>query len=67
MGSLPATYDSQGNLEPVGQGSLIILDRNGNVVDTISDSQFLENPRDLTVNDQGVRPRCLSPMCLTAW
>ena len=53
VGSLPATYDSQGNLESVGQGSLIILDRNGNVVDTISDSQFLDGPWDLTVNDQG--------------
>ena len=38
VGSVPATYDSQGNLESVGQGSLMILDRNGNVVTTISDS-----------------------------
>ena len=53
VGSVPATYDSQGNLESVGQGSLMILDRNGNVVDTISDSQFLDGPWDLTVNDQG--------------
>src|SRR5271157_2329536 len=53
VGSVPATYDSQGNLQSVGQGSLMILDRNGNVVTTISDSLFLDGPWDLTVNDQG--------------
>ena len=53
VGNLPATYDSQGNLVSVGQGSLLIIDRNGNVVGTISDSQFLDGPWDLTVNDQG--------------
>ena len=30
VGGVPATYDSQGNLVSVGQGSLMILDRNGN-------------------------------------
>ncbi len=53
VGSVPATYDSQGNLESVGQGSLMILDRNGNVVTTISNSSLLDGPWDLTVNDQG--------------
>ena len=52
VGSVPATYDSQGNLVSVGEGSLMILDRNGNVVTTISDSLFLDGPWDLTVNDQ---------------
>ena len=37
----------------VGQGSLLILDRNGKVVTTLSDSLFLDGPWDLTVNDQG--------------
>jgi uncharacterized protein (TIGR03118 family) len=53
VGSVPATYDSHGNLVSVGQGSLLILDRDGNVVTTISDSALLDGPWDLTVNDQG--------------
>jgi uncharacterized protein (TIGR03118 family) len=53
VGNLPATYDSNGNLVSVGQGSLRILDRNGNVVTTLTDSQLLDGPWDLTVNDQG--------------
>ena len=53
VGNVPGTYDSQGNLVSVGQGSLTILDRNGKVVTTISDSLFLDGPWDLTVNDQG--------------
>jgi uncharacterized protein (TIGR03118 family) len=53
VGSLPATYDSMGNLTSIGQGSLLILDRNGNVVNTLSDSTFLDGPWDLTVNEQG--------------
>jgi uncharacterized protein (TIGR03118 family) len=53
VGSVPATYDSKGNLVSVGQGSLLILDRNGNVVTTLSDSLLLDGPWDLTVNDQG--------------
>ena len=55
VGSVPATYDSQGNLVSVGQGSLMILDRNGNVVTTLSDPKLLDGPWDLTVNDQGDR------------
>ena len=53
VGNVPATYDSQGNLVSVGQGSLTILDRNGNVVTTISDPTLLDGPWDLTINDQG--------------
>ncbi len=53
VGNLPTTYDSQGNVTSIGQGSLRILDRNGNVVTTLSDSLFLDGPWDLTVNDQG--------------
>ncbi len=53
VGNLPATYDSSGNLVSVGQGSLRILDSKGNVVTTLSDSQLLDGPWDLTVNDQG--------------
>jgi hypothetical protein len=34
-------------------GSLLILDHNGKVVTTLSDSTLLDGPWDLTVNDQG--------------
>ena len=53
VGNVPATYDSKGNLVSVGQGSLRILDSKGHVVTTLSDSQLLDGPWDLTVNDQG--------------
>jgi uncharacterized protein (TIGR03118 family) len=53
VGSVPAAYDSQGHLVSVGQGSLLILDRNGKVVSTLRDSRLLDGPWDLTVNDQG--------------
>lgn len=35
------------------QGSLLILDSNGNVVSTLSDSSLLDGPWNLAVNDQG--------------
>jgi hypothetical protein len=53
VGNLPATYDSSGNLLSIGQGSLLILDKSGNVVTTLTDSALLDGPWDLTVNDQG--------------
>ncbi len=53
VGNVPGTYDSSGNLLSVGQGSLRVLDRTGKVVATLSDSQFLDGPWDLTVNDRG--------------
>ena len=53
VGNVPATYNSQGNLVTVGQGSLRILDRTGKVVDTLSDPNLLDGPWDLTINDQG--------------
>jgi uncharacterized protein (TIGR03118 family) len=55
VGNLPATYDSHGNLQSIGQGSLLIIDKNGNVVKTLSDPSLLDGPWDLTVNDQGSR------------
>jgi hypothetical protein len=36
-----------------GPGSLLILDRNGKVVETLSDPELLDGPWDLTVYDQG--------------
>lgn len=35
------------------QGSLLMLDANGNVVSTLSDSALLDGPWDMAVNDQG--------------
>jgi uncharacterized protein (TIGR03118 family) len=53
VGSVPATYDSMGNLLKVGQGSLLILDKSGNVVTTLTDAKLLDGPWDLTINDRG--------------
>ncbi len=53
VGNVPATYDSDGNLVSVGQGSLLILDRSGNLVETLSNAELLDGPWDLTINDQG--------------
>jgi uncharacterized protein (TIGR03118 family) len=53
VGNLPATYDSSGNLLSIGQGSLLILDKSGNVVTTLTDSALLDGPWDLTIHDQG--------------
>ena len=53
VGNLPATYDGSGNLLSIGQGSLLILDKSGNVVTTLTDSALLDGPWDLTINDQG--------------
>jgi hypothetical protein len=55
VGNLPATYDANGHLLSIGQGSLQIIDKNGNVVKTLSDPSLLDGPWDLTVNDQGAR------------
>ena len=53
VGSVPASYDDTGNLVSIGQGSLMILDKSGNVVMTLTDSELLDGPWDLTINDQG--------------
>jgi len=50
VGNVPTT---NGTFATIQQGSLLILDRNGNLVSTLSDSALLDGPWDLTVNDQG--------------
>ena len=54
VGNVPST-DLSGvcAADTVGQGSLIILDRHGKVVKTLTSTQFLDGPWDLTVHDEG--------------
>jgi hypothetical protein len=35
------------------QGSLLVIDRNGNLVTTLANAAFLDGPWDLTINDMG--------------
>jgi hypothetical protein len=55
VGNVPASYDSNGNLISVGQGSLLILDRFGRQVAGLSDPRLLDGPWGLTINDRGNR------------
>lgn len=50
VGSVPTL---SGNVVPPGQ--LLILDRNGNVVETLSDVTVLDGPWDLTISEDGDR------------
>jgi uncharacterized protein (TIGR03118 family) len=51
VGSVP-TDPTTGAIIP-GGGSLLILDANGTVVKMLTDSDLLDSPWDLTINDQG--------------
>ena len=50
VGNVPTTDGTFGTIQP---GSLQILNSSGTVVKTLTDSTFLAEPWDLTVNDQG--------------
>jgi hypothetical protein len=50
VGNIPTT---DGTGATAQQGSLLILDKNGNTVTTLTDANMLNGPWDLTVNDQG--------------
>jgi hypothetical protein len=50
VGNVPTT---DGTSDTVQQGSLLILDKNGNLVTTLTDADLLNGPWDLTINDQG--------------
>jgi len=50
VGSLPTT---DGSCATIGQTSLLIIDRNGNGVATLTDASLLNGPWDLTIQDQG--------------
>ena len=59
VGNVPSTgglgaCTQDGNVEQgVEQGSLIFLDKNGNLVKTLSNATFLDGPWDLTIDDEG--------------
>jgi len=61
VGNLPSTDGSgscvaeSGPNANVGQGSLIILNRHGKVVKTLTSEEFLNGPWDLTIRDEGER------------
>jgi hypothetical protein len=51
VGNLPST---NGSFHTVSQGSLQVIDRNGNLVKPpLMDAQFFGSPWDLTINDEG--------------
>jgi uncharacterized protein (TIGR03118 family) len=50
VGNVP-TQD--GTFDTIGQGSLLVLDSSGNLVETLSNSRLLDGPWDLAINDQG--------------
>ena len=50
VGNVPTTDGTSATVMP---GSLLVLDMNGNVVETLSDNQLLDGPWDLAVNDHG--------------
>src|SRR5215469_8574209 len=50
VGSVPTT---DGTCNTIGQTSLLIIDRNGNLVTTLTDPVLLNGPWDLTIHDQG--------------
>jgi hypothetical protein len=49
VGNVPTT----GGAFPVLQGTLQVIDRNGNLVQTLTDATFLDGPWDLTIDDHG--------------
>jgi hypothetical protein len=58
VGSAPRVENTPPTPPTVGNGSLIFLDGNGNVVLTLTDSAVLNGPWDMTVNDtEPNRPR----------
>jgi uncharacterized protein (TIGR03118 family) len=50
VGNVPTTDGTSATVMP---GSLLVLDKNGNVVETLSDNQLLDGPWDLAINDHG--------------
>jgi hypothetical protein len=62
VGNLPSTDGSgmctegdNGQEQNVGQGALLVIDRMGNLVQTLTSPTLLDGPWDLTVDDHGSR------------
>jgi hypothetical protein len=64
VGNLPSTFtgDDRGKCHQVGdqetgtdQGALQIIDRNGNLVEALTNKRLLNGPWDLTIKDEGSR------------
>jgi len=59
VGNLPSTDGSgscvaeSGPSQNVGQGGLLIIDKNGNIAGQLTDASLLNGPWDLTVRDEG--------------
>ena len=52
VGNVPTT---DGTINTIGQGALQVVDRRGNLVQTWTDSSFLDGPWDLAIDDHGAR------------
>jgi hypothetical protein len=52
-GSGVCTEGPGGQEENVGQGALLVIDRNGKLVKTLTSGAFLDGPWDLTIKDEG--------------
>jgi hypothetical protein len=50
VGSVPTT---DGTCGTIGQTSLLMIDRGGSPVETLTDANLLDGPWDLTINDRG--------------
>jgi hypothetical protein len=50
VGNLPTT---DGTFGTIGQGALQVIDRHGHLIQTLTDSQFLDGPWDLALDDWG--------------
>jgi DNA-binding beta-propeller fold protein YncE len=50
VGNVPTT---DGSFNTIQQGSLLVLDRNGNLVANLANSKLLDGPWDLTIDDRG--------------
>ncbi len=50
VGNVPT---KNGMFDTIKQGSLLVIDRSGNLLTTLSDSVLLDGPWDLTINDLG--------------
>jgi hypothetical protein len=61
VGNLPSLDGSgmciaeSGPTQNVGQGGLLVIDKNGNLVQTLTSTAFLNGPWDLTLKDDGSR------------